>query len=93
MDTYLCFDIYLELDHSYNKYSNLIGYWQVSMCDSHLQVLPSGSNNTKLNFLTLRWFLSDLEDLRALIEPSLRLGFYIVLWSSKSHRNLQKVSN
>ena len=53
MDTYLCFDIYLELDHSYNKYSNLIGYWQVSMCDSHLQVLPSGSSNTKLYDLNL----------------------------------------
>ena len=57
---------------------------------SHLQVLPSGS---KLYVLTLfSRFLCDLEDLRALIEPSLRLGFYNnyrVLWSSKSDRNLQ----
>ena len=25
----------VHIDHSYNKYCNLIGYWQVSMCDSH----------------------------------------------------------
>ena len=59
--------LYMYLDNSCNKYSNLIGYWQVSMCDSrleashghlqdfhgHLQVLPSGSSNTKLYDLNL----------------------------------------
>ena len=48
---------------------------------SHLQVLPSGSSNTDLNLLDMHclvgFYICDLEDLRALIEPSLRSGFYI----------------
>ena len=48
------------------------------MYHSHLHILPSGSSNTKLHDLDLfSWFLCDLEDLSAPIEPSLPSGFYI----------------
>ena len=42
-----------RLDHSCNKYYNLIGYRQVSIYHSHLQVLPPGSSNTRLYDLKL----------------------------------------
>ena len=48
------------LDHSCNKYCNLIGYRQVSISHSHLQAshshlqsLPPGSSNTRLYDLNL----------------------------------------
>ena len=93
--TWICYN----LDHwqSCNKYCNVIGHWQVSLYlqdfHGHLQGLPSGSSNTKVYDLVRHCLVGfyDLEDLRALIEPLLRSGFYIESFSLLNHRNLNSV--